>query len=298
MHDLQQTYWQCIFRSRNRSRVDEAGFVLTAVGIDNHIGREDDQWSLWVPQEQSTRAEGELERYRRENLPPGAAPTLTTVDSGWPGVFGFLLIIWMLPTLEHNALFGWEWREVGHMQAGLVMGGEWWRTITALTLHGDIAHIIGNSIFGALFGLFLGRSVGSGLGWLLVVISAALGNGLNAWLQPDPFSSVGASTATFAALGLLAAFVWRRGYFRNVRWQRSFAPIAAAIALLAFTGIGGERTDVVAHFTGFAFGILFGLLAAGVELRRLGRHGQLLAGAAALALVLLAWWLAGTSGSS
>jgi rhomboid protease GluP len=288
-----QTYWQCIYRSDDRRRVDEAGFVLTAVGIDHHVGREDHQWSLWVPLALTAPAQRELDQYWLENR-PRIAPPLTTVDSGWPGVLGFLLVIWMLPTLEHQFVFGWDWREAGHLHAGRVMAGEWWRTITALTLHGDIAHLIGNSIFGALFGVFLGRNIGSGLAWLLVVICGALGNGLNAVLQPEAFRSVGASTANFAALGLLAAFVWRRGYYRNVRWQRSFAPVAAAIALLAFTGVGGERTDVVAHFTGFGFGLLFGALVAGVDLRRFGTRSQLLAGTAAIALVAGAWWFAGT----
>jgi rhomboid protease GluP len=293
--NAEPTYWQCIRRSSDRRRIDEAAFVLTAVGIDHHVGRDGDEWSLWVPDALGARAETELEWYRSENRPSPPAIPVLPVDTGWPGVFGFLLVIWMLPTLEHHAVFGWDWREAGLMQAGLVMAGEWWRTVTALTLHADIGHIIGNSFFGALFGLLVGRNLGSGLGWLLILICGALGNGLNAWLQPDAFRSVGASTANFAALGLLAAYVWRRGYFRNARWQRSFAPVAAAIAMLAFTGVGGERTDIVAHFTGFGFGLLGGTSVAHFDIGRLGRHGQVLAGIGALALLAAAWGLAGTS---
>ena len=36
-----------------------------------------------------------------------------------------------------------------------------------------------------LFGLFVGRYLGSGFGWLLVLISGALGNALNAWLRSE-----------------------------------------------------------------------------------------------------------------
>jgi rhomboid protease GluP len=295
--DEYPTYWHCVLRSDDRRRVDEAGFVLTAVGVDNHIGREEREWSLWVPFDAAERARQQLDHYWLENRPRRPPPVLPAIDSGWPGVLGFLLVIWMLPTLEHQATLGWAWRDAGHMHAGSVMAGEWWRTFTALTLHGDIAHLLGNSIFGALFGVFLGRNVGSGLAWLMVVVCGALGNGLNAWLQPDHFRSVGASTANFAALALLGAFVWRRGYYHNLRWQRSFAPVAAAIALLAFTGVGGERTDVVAHFTGFLFGLLLGAWVGGLPVERIRHAGQLIAGALALGLIALAWWLAGTRGA-
>ena len=56
-------------------------------------------------------------------------------------------------------------------------------------------------------------------------------------VQPEDFRSIGASTATFAAVGIVGAFVWRRGYYRAVDWRRSVAPVFAAIAMLAFTGM-------------------------------------------------------------
>ncbi len=90
--------------------------------------------------------------------------------------------------------------------------------------------------------------------------------------------------------------MWRRGYYRNRDWRRSLAPVFAGIALLAFTGTGGENTDVVAHFTGFAAGALLGAAAAAFDIRRLGVSGQYLAGAAAITLVVTAWWFAGTIG--
>ena len=153
-----------------------------------------------------------------------------------------------------------------------------------------------NSAFGVVFGLFAGRFMGSGLAWLLILLGGALGNLVAAALRPAEFMAIGASTATFAALSLSSAFVWRRGYFAGRGWRRAFAPVFAAIALLSFTGVGGEQTDVLAHFTGFAAGLGLGLWAADWPIRRLGRIGQQLCGLAALALVLLAWLLAGSAG--
>ena len=133
---------------------------------------------------------------------------------------------------------------------------------------------MGNSLFGAVFGLFIGRYLGSGLGWLLILLGGATGNALNAVMRPDDFSSIGASTATFAALALGCGFVWRKGYFRGRGWRRAFAPIFAGLAMLSFTGMGGERTDVLAHVTGFFAGLGLGLLAASWDLDRLGPRGQ------------------------
>ncbi len=268
--------------------------MLTALSIDHRIEFDGHDWGLWVPVEDAARAGDELSRYERENQPSSAQqPRAETVDSGWLGVLGYLLVIWALPSLEGAAVFGWDWREAGVMDAGLVRGGEWWRTVTALTLHGDLAHLVGNSLFGSVFGLFVGRYLGSGLGWLLVLAGGALGNAANALVQGEVFRSVGASTATFSALALVGAFVWRRGYMRGWDWRRRFAPVFGGIALLVYTGFGGGNTDVVAHVTGFAAGLILGLAIAAVDARRLGRAGQAMCGGIALGLVAVCWALAG-----
>lgn len=296
MSSHEDPFTTCISRSHARGAVAELGLVLMAVAIDHEIDFDGHEWCLRVREADARAAKDELASYRFENQPETTAPhTVPTVDSGWLGVFGYLLVIWALPTLEGLGAFGLDWREAGVMHAERVTDGEWWRTITALTLHGDIAHLVGNSLFGAVFGLFVGRYVGSGAGWLLVLFAGGLGNGLNALIQPDPFRSVGASTATFAALALVATFVWRRGYMRGWDWRRRFAPVFGGIALLAYTGFGGENTDVMAHLTGFGFGTLLGAVAASLDLRRLGVSGQVLCGAAALGLVWWAWSLAGAA---
>jgi membrane associated rhomboid family serine protease len=287
----------CIRRDHDRHALERASLVLTAIDIDNDIEPDGAQWGLWVVHAHAMRANAELDIYALENRPGQAAhPRVTTIDSGWVGVIGYLLIIWMLPSLEASVAFGWNWRAAGAMDAGLVMQGEWWRTITALTLHADLGHLMANSLFGAVFGWFVGRHLGSGFGWLLVLGCGALGNALDASIQSEEFRSIGASTATFASVGIVGAFVWRRGYYRAVDLRRSLAPIFAAIALLAYTGVTGENIDVVAHLMGFAAGICCGIGAAGFDIRRIGIAGQLLCGLGAVAIVATAWSLAGRHG--
>ena len=286
----------CIRRSPARQPLGELSLVLTAVSIDHEIEFDGHDWCLWVGSADVAAANDELDKYDRENRPSDRVQRRTeTVDSGWLGVLGYLLVIWGLPSLEGARTFGWDWRGIGAMDAAQVAAGEWWRTVTALTLHGDIAHLVANSLFGAVFGLFVGRYLGSGLGWLLVLLAGASGNLVNALVQPAGFRSVGASTATFAALSLVGAFVWRRGYLRGWDWRRRFAPVFGGIALLAYTGFGGENTDVLAHVFGFASGLLIGLVVGGVDVRRLPEALQGVCGAAALGLVAWGWMLAGSA---
>lgn len=286
----ESTAWICIRRAAQRRQLAEASLVLSAVAVDHRIEPLDAEWGLYVPTETVPHANAELEKYRVENrVKPQLAPRVVIIDSGWIGVIGYLFVIWLLPTLETSFAFERNWRDAGAMQAGLVMTGQWWRTITALTLHADLGHIVANSLFGAVFGLLVGRHYGSGLGWLLVVLCGAVGNGLDAALQADAFRSIGASTATFAAVGLVGGFVWRRGYYRGATWKRSVAPLFAAIALFAYTGVGDENTDIVGHLTGLTTGLGCGVIAAGFDIRRLGRMGQIIAGTCALILVAAAW---------
>ena len=77
-----------------------------------------------------------------------------------------------------------------------------WRLTTALTLHADLGHIVANSVFGGLFGLLGRPHLGTGVAWFCIVLGGTLGNALNALARPDEFASIGASTATFAAVGL------------------------------------------------------------------------------------------------
>ncbi len=96
----------------------------------------------------------------------------------------------------------------------MIDGGEWWRPFTSLFLHADFNHLLGNVCFGVIFCVLVAHSVGPVLGWVLILASGVMGNILTAgWYYPERFQSVGASTATFGALGILvglgAWMAWR-----------------------------------------------------------------------------------------
>ena len=51
------------------------------------------------------------------------------------------------------------------------MDGEWWRAVTALTLHGGLSHIAGNLVFGVMFAVLASHSLGVGLTSVLIGIN-------------------------------------------------------------------------------------------------------------------------------
>ena len=146
--------------------------------------------------------------------------------------------------------------------------GEWWRTVTALTLHADSAHLVANLLGGAFFGFFVNRCLNAGLGWFLILLSGMVGNAISAAISyPFPHRSIGASTAVFGALGILAGFAVAS--MKRSRWglSRRFRaiPLLGALALLALLGTGDVRTDVVAHICGFSAGLLLGGVGTGLN---------------------------------
>jgi len=165
--------------------------------------------------------------------------------------------------------------------------------LTALTLHGDLPHLLSNLAFGALFGYPAARLFGPGIAWLLILLGGGIAYGADALLHPPNHYLLGASTAVFTALGLVAAYGWRRHLRNWAPWMRRSAPLIGGIALLAFTGTGGENTDVLAHLAGFVVGTGIGALCARLPMPLPGRNGlQWAAGLTAIALLASAWGLA------
>lgn len=279
-----------VYASRSRRRCDEHALVLRAMGIASQVLPGDGGFALLVEVGEAGPAREQLRLYWREGR--ARQPRFDArlrVNDGLICASLYGLTILLFDMLDRGRAFALDWWQAGMSQAGLVRAGEWWRVLTALTLHADVSHLGGNMVFGLIFGFLVGGTLGWGLGWAGIVLAGALGNLLNALLQAPGHMSIGASTAVFAAVGILAAHAWKRRGPRINRW----APLGGGVALLAFIGMGGERTDVLAHLTGLGAGCLFGLAFAALEARALlaAWHKHAL-GIAATLLLALAWTLA------
>ncbi|MCH8278941.1 MAG: rhomboid family intramembrane serine protease, partial [Proteobacteria bacterium] len=143
-----------------------------------------------------------------------------------------------------------------------------------------------------LFGLFAGRLLGSGIAWLAIVLAAVAGNAANVLLLESTHRSIGASTAVFAALGLVAGYVWQGKLMAQDRWSYRYGPIVGGLALLMFTGTGGPNTDIGAHLLGFVMGFATGMLLIKFGPVPTDRRSQILAGGAAATLILASWPIA------
>jgi membrane associated rhomboid family serine protease len=149
--------------------------------------------------------------------------------------------------------------------------------VTALTLHGDSQHVIGNVISGSIFATAVSRRIGAGGALLAVTAAGALGNAANALVHHfgRGHLSIGASTAVFGAIGILAGFqtvlLLARRHEPRRRKLRTIdlaGPLAGGLALLGSLGAGGENTDLGAHGFGFLAGVLLGAATSYVMLRR------------------------------
>jgi membrane associated rhomboid family serine protease len=252
-------------------------------------------WLLLVSEQDLSRALAEIEAYARENTarPRPRRVRVPVISSGRLGLLAYVATLLGISVLANGWALGWDWYEAGAMRAGLVMQGQWWRTVTALTLHADAGHIVANLVFGIVFGLLAAQALGGGVAWCGILVAGALGNGLNALIQNPEHSSIGASTAVFAALAIVVAHSMRYWKLLAGGALRRWSPLIGGILLLAYTGTGGERTDVVAHLTGFIAGLAIGWLGSLVpETRLRNKRIQWTAGAAAAVLLAAAWVLA------
>ena len=272
----------------------DLAFLLDAVGIPYERRTTVSGTSLWVAPEHHARAAREVGAYLRENPRPTRPPVV------WPrhphalyGVFGYAIVLVTVTLAAISHAFDRNWTSNGVLDAGFLARGEWWRVFTALTLHADLLHLLSNLAFGALFGYPAARLFGPGVAWLLVLLGGGLAYGIDALLHPPQHYLLGASTAVFTALGLIAAYGWRRHMREWTPWIRNASPLIAGFALLAFTGTGGENTDILAHFAGFIVGAAIGALCARLPMPTPGRAGiQWAAGIASLAILSFSWILA------
>ncbi len=291
------TEWTEVGLCRTQRDAEQLALVLTAVGIRCRIAPADGHVSVAVAGHDAVRAREQLDLYERENTGWHRRRLLPLRDAlhGIEAAMAYGVVLLAVFLTERTGAAPVEWTRLGAADAGAITGGEVWRTVTALTLHVDLAHLLSNLVFGMVAAVIAAQLLGAGLAWLSIVLAGTIGNALNAMIQPDSHVAVGASTAVFGALGILSLY---RQTAEPERWAgglRRWAPAAAGLMLLAFLGFGGERTDVLAHVAGFAVGGAIGWGLAHAPGTVLDRSWVQPASGLAAAALLGAAWLAAVS---
>jgi membrane associated rhomboid family serine protease len=274
--------------ANQRKRADEWALVLASQGLHPHVAREVGGFGVFVAEPEREHAVATLASYDRENRvtpapepQPFPAPDLFTATLLFAALLAFF-------TVTGPRDHGIAWFALGSADSDRILAGETWRAVTALTLHADLGHAIGNAAAGIFFVGAVCGALGYGLGGAPVLATGAIGNLVNAHFHASAYSSVGASTAVFGALGIIASLGVVRHWQRGVRGRRALVPVAAGLGLLAMLGTGA-RSDLSGHIFGLAAGILIGLPAARLGPKASTGLLQLLLAVAAIAFVLSCW---------
>jgi rhomboid protease GluP len=236
-------------------RAMDLSLVLDAENIPHELRQQDDaRWVLVVDDADAQRADQALAAFEREN-PAGEGPAeeVQPWTAGVPAGLTFFLALLALHVWTGPDSVDSGWFRRGSAEAAAILHGQWWRAVTALTLHADAGHAAGNAVLGGLLLALLSRALGSGVASLVMLLSGVLGTLATAALLRHDFASIGASTAVFGALGALAVLPQHR--------RKAWLPVAAAVALLGFLGTS-RHADLAGHACGFAAGLLLGALAA------------------------------------
>ncbi|MDY6944917.1 MAG: rhomboid family intramembrane serine protease [Pseudomonadota bacterium] len=283
-----------IFRSLRMPDCDQQTLILSAVGIHSWTVVRGGLFVVVVPEESAALARHHLIAVAEEASAPVHIPKLPKMrPRAWTGSIAYALVMIAAAYAAGSGLLGFDWLQTGALNGAIPTTHEWWRVVTALTLHADVGHLLSNLLFGIVLGYLGSRSLGSGVAWASILVGAMMGNALDAVWMPEEQRSIGASTAVFASLGILSAYAWTLETATHLRWAKRLGPLIAGVILLGFLGAGGERTDVVAHVTGFISGCLLGVVLGKIPERYFdSRRLQLATGALALATIAVAWWLA------
>lgn len=274
----------------------EAGLAILAMGHAYWLLPHEESYIICVSTEKLSAVQRELAALQQLGGRAAQATSGVSYQELPVNAWSFVLYVVLLSAL-FAAQFFTEIQSAGRTDSVAMMNGEWWRAVTALTLHSDVVHLVSNLVAGIGFAVLLVRFFGAGASWFLILISGAAGNALNAWVHyPDAHYSIGASTAVFGALGLITGVgLWIALMQPAERWTmpRWLLPAFGGLTLLGLLGVGeglDGRIDVAAHISGFICGGLLGLVCTARQavFVRLDRYGRWL-GLLAPMLIGVAW---------
>lgn len=275
---------------RSQSQAHDWSLVLISQGIESTITRrpEDGAWRLEVAAADRELAVESIRAYRRENA------SRWRREMKWTGLlFDSRAGLWFAALVAFHffvARTHADFRGQGLMDAAAVRHGEWWRIFTAMTLHGDVGHLMANATTGLVFlGLAMG-AYGAGNALLFSILGGALGNLATLTLHEAPFRSLGASGLVMAALGLITAhsLIGARGEKRALWLGRGLIAGGLLVVLLGFS----PGSDVTAHVGGFLGGLGLGFLAQPMRGKLHRPALNALCFAVQFVLLILCWWLA------
>ena len=243
--------------ARNKRQAMDWSLVLASQSIPTRLEADaaETYW-LEVSETDAAKAREVLSLFQSENRRWRWQRRIPTT----PLVFHWGSLIWVAVILSLHAVTTSNpaLHDAGIMQAASVRNGEWWRPITAVTLHADLAHLTANAMAGFLFlGIAMGYW-GAGIGLLAALLGGVAGNFAGWAVYQETARIVGASGMIMGAIGLLAVAPMPGGSLRRIPLQVLLRGVTPALFLFVLMGFG-PGTDWIGHTAGFVTGMLLGL---------------------------------------
>ncbi|SFV52037.1 FIG056164: rhomboid family serine protease [hydrothermal vent metagenome] len=143
----------------------------------------------------------------------------------------------------------------------VVLGGDWWRLVTAMFLHGGMTHILMN-----MFSLYIiGRPIEinfSPMHYITIYLITGILGGLTSIYFHPVTVAIGASGAIFGIFGALAGelLVFRENLGRN--GQAILKDFGIIIGINILIGLSIPNIDMSAHAGGLLSGLVGGFVVA------------------------------------
>ncbi len=237
-------------------QVRDDSLVLLSQGIEHRLLRsEEGPFQIFIVPEFEAAARQQLDLYHRENPPKEDNPPIPLSFSLQPlWVLLAPIVFTLIDFSDKMNLHG-----PGVSDAAKVMRGEWWRSLTAQTLHGDMRHLASNLLCGYIvMNMITFRIPLLRLAPFIAAAAAIANICVSATVQTD-FRSLGFSSFVFAAIGCLAVIEFRLMPRESHGMLRRFAPLCGAASLAVFLGLG-ENADILGHAYGFVAGLFCGFI--------------------------------------
>ena len=272
-----------------QDQADSYGLVLDAYALPYSTKRSGSGWDIWVDETIHDKALELIEQYIDEN--PHILLTDTqeteTYQRTFTGIWASLILMACSIAVNMSGNADKIVREYG-ASAYDILHGEFYRTVTALMLHSGYPHLAGNMAGIAIFGTAVCSITGAGVGWLMILLTGILGNLANAVLYRYGHISIGASTAVFGAIGILAAYQLSKKIKIVGQRMKAWLPFAGGLALLGLLG-SSKHSDLTAHLFGYIAGICLGLLYALYLCYFLEKKHQIYCMGVTIGTVVLSW---------
>ena len=243
----------------NKKTVREYSLLLDSLSIPNNAVFRWNSWHIEVDLSDYEKAKNEIASYEKSGR-------IEKIHNKFAHIrfqkVDWIQLVMTLVLLAAFHVFIYEFDHLELIKAGrssaiAITEGEFFRAVTALTLHGDYKHLFSNIFFGGIVLWALSTMTGTGSALLFALFTGFAGNVMNAFFYGSAHNSIGASTSVFGVIGVLAGLQFFDS-FREKKLGR-WIPFGAALGLLAMLG-SSEKSDVLAHLFGFVAGVPAGVV--------------------------------------